>query len=237
MRLLKKDALVLLARPGLLPPVHQAGVAEGDTAGARCALKCPELRSLREALRGLTDTRSPKSRHHPFGALLALIVYGLICGAKDVKAIWRKCAPLDQNQRRAIGLTRRDKSGRLVMPGYDALNDIVNRLDPAQVARALNVWLAANSDLLPKSLALDGKDLGAKGRLGGIVTLCFHATGQPLAQRTYNGKKEDCEQPVGRQLLDEDAAAQLVGALVTGDALHCQKKRRWSSPATAAITC
>jgi cytochrome c6 len=49
---LKKDALALLARPGLLPPVHQATIAAGDTAGPRCALKCPELRSLRHALRG-----------------------------------------------------------------------------------------------------------------------------------------------------------------------------------------
>ena len=109
------------------------------------------------------------------------------------------------------------------MPGYGALNDLVNRIDPVELARALNAWLTENSDLLPKSLALDGKDLGTKGRLGGIVTLCFHATGQPLAQRTYSGKKDDCELPVAQRLLDQDAAAQLEGALVTGDALNTQK--------------
>ena len=84
--------------------------------------------------------------------------------------------PLDQNQRRAIGLTRRNKkTGLLTMPGYGALNDLVNRIDPVEPARALNAWLTENCDLFPKSLALDGKDPGAKGRLGGIVTLCFHA--------------------------------------------------------------
>jgi hypothetical protein len=55
------------------------------------------------------------------------LVYGLICGAQDVKAIWQKCGPLDQKQRRAIG--------------------------------------------------------------------------QPLAQRTYSGKKDDCELPVAQRLL------------------------------------
>ena len=96
--------------------------------------------------------------------MLTLIVYGLICGAQDVKDIWQKCAPLDQNQRRAIGMTRRNKkTGLLTMPGYGALNDLVNRIDPVELARALNAWLTENSDLLPKSLALDGKDLGAKG--------------------------------------------------------------------------
>jgi hypothetical protein len=93
------------------------------------------------------------------------------------------------------------------MPGYGALNDLVNRMDPVELARALNAWLTENSELLPKSLALDGKSIGAKGRLGGIVTLCFHA------------------------------ADQLQGALVTGDALNTQKKRRLLSSATAATTC
>jgi hypothetical protein len=223
---LKKDAFALLARPGLLPPGHQAAIADGDTAGARCALKCPELRTLRHALQELTDTRNPKAIRHPFSAMLTLIVYGLICGAHDVKAIWQKCAPLDQNQRRAIGLTKRNKkTGLLTMPGYGALNDLVNRIDPVELARALNAWLTENSELLPKSLALDGKSIGAKGRLGGIVTLCFHATGQPLAQRTYSGKKDDCELPVAQRLLDKDAADQLQGALVTGDALNTQKKQ------------
>ena len=237
-RPLKKDALTLLARPGLLPPAHQAAIAAGDTAGARCALKCSELNTLRQALRGLTDTRNPKAIRHPFSALLTLLVYGLICGAQDVKAIWQKCAPLDQNQRRAIGLTRKNPKTRLLtMPGYGALNDIVNRIDPIELAQALNTWLVANSELLPKSLAIDGKSIGAKGRLGGIVSLCFHATGQPLAQRVYSGKKDDCELPIAQNLLDKDAAAQLEGALVTGDALNAQKKRHSSSSATAATTC
>lgn len=226
-RPLKKNATDLLARPGLLPPAHQAAIAAGDTAGARCALKCPELRTLRQALSNLTDTRNPKAIRHPFSAMLTLIVYGLICGAGDVKSIWMKCAPLDQSQRRAIGLTRRNKkTGLLAMPGYGAINDMVNRIDPVELARALNLWLTENSDLLPKSLAIDGKSIGAKGSLGGIVTLCFHATGQPLAQRTYSGKKDDCELPVAQRLLDKDAAGQLPGALVTGDALNNQKKRR-----------
>jgi hypothetical protein len=46
------------------------------------------------------------------------------------------------------------------MPGYDAFNDLVNAVDPLSLAAALNRWLIANSDLLPKTLAMDGKDLG-----------------------------------------------------------------------------
>ena len=228
-RPLQKNALSLLAKPGALPLVHQAAIAEGDTAGARCALKCEELRTLNQAFESVPDPRHKEARRHPLGAMLGLITYGLLCGAPDVKSIWRKCAPLDQNQRRAIGLTRRDnKSRRLKMPGYDALNDLVNAIDPLALARALNAWFAAHGDGLPKTLSLDGKDLGAKGKLGGLVTLCHQQTGQPVAQRTYSGKKADCELPVAQHLLAKDAASQLGGAVVTADALHCQKKRQSS---------
>lgn len=111
------------------------------------------------------------------------------------------------------------------MPGYDALNDLVNAIDPVSLAGALNRWLIAHSDLLPKSLAFDGKDLGGKGNLGAIVTLCHQATGAPLAMATYSGAKDDCEMPAAQSLLRE-AAEVLPNAVLTGDALHCQKKRR-----------
>ena len=71
----------------------------------------------------------------------------------------------------------------------------------------------------------DGKDLGGKGTLGAIITLCHHRTGAPLAMATYSGAKNDCELPVGQTLL-EQAAEVLPNAVVTTDALHSQKKRR-----------
>jgi hypothetical protein len=224
-RPLQNDARALLGRPGELPEAHRAGVVEA-TCGARCALPVSTLRSLRDALRGVEDPRSPHSRRHPLGAMLTLICYGLLCGAPDVKAIWKRCGPLTQQQRAAIGLTRRHpKSRLLLMPGYDALNDLVNAVDPVSLAGALNRWLIAHSHLLPKSLAFDGKDLGGKGNLGAIVTLCHQATGAPLAMAAYSGKKDDCEMPVAQKLLREVAEV-LPNAVVSGDALHGQKKRR-----------
>jgi hypothetical protein len=222
---LQKDARALLGRPGDLPAEHRAGIAQA-TCGARCALPVNTLRSLSDALRGVADPRGVKSRRHPIGAMLTLICYGLLCGAPDVKSIWKKCGPFTQQQRAAAGLKRRHKqSGLLIMPGYDALNDLVNAIDPAALAGALNGWLIANSDLLPKTLAMDGKDLGGKGALGAIITLCHHATGAPLAMATHSGHKDDCELPVSQALLQQSAAV-LPNAVVTGDALHCQKKRR-----------
>lgn len=104
------------------------------------------------------------------------------------------------------------------MPGYDALNDLLNAIDPAAYARALTAFLQAHAGLLPRSLALDGKSVG-DGKCGMIVTLCRHEDGRPVAMAVARGKKEDCEVSEGRALL-ADPAVQLADALVTADPLH-----------------
>lgn len=217
---LKTNARELLGSPGELPAAHTAGIRDG-VAGARCPLKCDQLRSLHQSLRLVPDPRSRRSRRHPIGAMLGIICLGLLGGAKDVKSCWGKAGPLSQEQRRAIGLSSREKdSRRLYLPGYDAFNDLLAKIDPHQLARVLNEWLAQNEGILPRSLAIDGKSIGSLK--GGIITLCHQATGGPVAMAVHQGAKEDCEMPVARELL-ESVQPSLVTAVVTADALHCQK--------------
>lgn len=187
--------------------------------GSRSPLKNQELKSLRDAFMEVPDPRHPKSRRHPLSAMLTLIALGLLMGARDVLDIWRKVACLSQSQRESIGLRVRDKqSGRLKMPGYDALNDLLAAVDPVAYAHALTTWLQANAGVLPRSLALDGKSVG-NGRCGMIVTLCRHEDGRPVAMAPATGKKEDCEVSEARALLS-DPQVELVNALITADPLH-----------------
>ncbi len=200
-----------------LPPACQG--AEGDGGGARSPLKAAQLESLREAFRQVPDPRAATSRRHPLPAMLGLIALGLLMGARDVLDLWRKVACLTQGQRQALGLCVRDKqSGRLTMPGYDALNDLLGAMDPAAYARALTAFLQAHAGRLPRSLALDGKSVG-NGKCGMIVTLCRHEDGRPVAMTVARGKKEDCEVSEGRALL-ADPQVELINALVTTDSLH-----------------
>ena len=193
--------------------------AEGDGGGARSPLKVDQLESLRAAFVQVPDPRSATSRRHPLPAMLGLIALGLLMGARDVFDIWRKVACLSQRQRQALRLRVRDKqSGRLTMPGYDALNDLLGAIDPATYARALTAFLQVHAGCLPRSLALDGKSVG-NGRCGMIVTLCRHEDGRPVAMTVARGKKEDCEVSEGRALL-ADPQVELVNALVTADPLH-----------------
>lgn len=187
--------------------------------GARSPLKNAQLGSLRGAFLEVPDPRHPKSRRHPLPAMLSLIALGLLMGARDVLDIWRKVACLSQSQREAIGLRVRDKqTKRLKMPGYDALNDLLAAVDPEAYAQALTAWLQANTGLLPRSLALDGKSVG-DGRCGMIITLCRHEDGRPVAMAPATGKKEDCEVSEARALLADDRV-QLGNALITADPLH-----------------
>lgn len=187
--------------------------------GVRSPLKNAQLGNLRGAFLEVPDPRHPKSRRHPLPAMLSLIALGLLMGARDVLDIWRKVACLSQSQREAIGLRVRDKqTKRLKMPGYDALNDVLAAVDPEAYAQALTAWLQANTGLLPRSLALDGKSVG-NGRCGMIITLCRHEDGRPVAMAPATGKKEDCEVSEARALLADDRV-QLANALITADPLH-----------------
>lgn len=218
---LVKNAQQLLSSSNPLPEIHQKGTSEG-VAGARCALTVKSLRSLSDTFYNIPDHRSPYSRRYAKIAMYGLIAHGLLVGAPSVKAIWKRCTALSQSQRKAIGLNVRNKQGRLVMPSYDALNNFVNGADPLELASAFNQWLEVHQDKLPRSLALDGKDLGHN--LGAIITICNHEDGRPIAMGSYSGKKDDCELPVSQELISQSGSI-LENATITSDALHTQKKR------------
>jgi hypothetical protein len=216
LKALVKNAFALLCAPEL-PEDCKAGLTGGG--GTRSPLKVGQLKTLRDAFRQVPDPRRPQSRRHPLGAMLTLVALGLLMGGRDMLGIWRRAAKLDERQRAAIGLTVRHKgSGRLKMPGYDALNDLMNKIDPKAYATALNGWLQSNTGLLPRSLAFDGKSIG-DGTCGMIITLCRHEDGRPVAMIPASGKKEDSEASEARALL-ASPEVNLENALITADPLH-----------------
>jgi hypothetical protein len=86
--------------------------------------------------------------------MLGLIALGLLMGARDVLDLWRKVAGLAQSQRQALGLCVRDKqSGRLRMPGYDALNDLLGAIDPTAYARLMSDGCPAASPWMARAWA------------------------------------------------------------------------------------
>lgn len=156
-----------------------------------------------------------------------------MAGRPTSRACWNHTGPLNPSQRAAIDLRKRDGSGRLTHPSYDSFRDIIAAVDTEVLAATLSAWLCANEGLLPRSLAFDGKAIGALK--GGIITLCHHATGAPVTMAIHRGAKDDCEMPDARRLIDT-VQPSLAGAILTADSLHCQKKPPASSSRAAATT-
>lgn len=214
---LHPQAYSLMCAPELPEKSKKADVGPG---GERSPLKVTQLQSLRSAFLEVPDPRRAQSRRHPLSAMLTLVALGLLMGGRHMRSIHNKITPLGQSHREAIGLRVREKdgSGRLKMPGYDALNDLMNKIDPDAYAEAITRWLQQNQGSLPQSLALDGKSIG-NGKCGMIVTLCRQEDGRPVAMRAATGKKEDSEVSEARALLSSEEVI-LVNKMVTLDPLH-----------------
>jgi hypothetical protein len=192
------------------------------------------MRSLQDVFMQMDDPRRINSRRYRLSLLLTLIAMGLLCGARTLSDVVRSVQLLGQRERRALGLPKKKDTCVYRVPCYNAFRELLPMIDREQMLRLLTRWLTQHEGTLPRTLALDGKDLG--GQLGMIVSLINTTS-------SGSGKKQDCEhdgtpappvamactpgkgreQTTGRELLQREDV-NLCGATVTADALHCQKE-------------
>lgn len=212
-----------------LPAAHAAGEIAPVV---RCPLRHAQLRSLEEVFAELDDPRRINSRRYRLRTMLMLVCVGLLCGARSLADIMRAVQLLGPRERRALELPFRKGSEARRVPCYNAFRDLLPRIDLEQLLRLLTGWLTQHGGTLPRTLALDGKDLG--GQLGQIVSLinttaCGGTQGEsgppagspapPVAMALCAGKGH--EQAAAAALLAREDV-DLRGAILTADALHCQ---------------
>ncbi|MFT6180482.1 MAG: hypothetical protein ACJA1W_002835 [Akkermansiaceae bacterium] len=122
----------LRCAPELPEKNKKADVGPG---GERSPLKVNHLKSLPSAFLEVPDPRRAQNRRHPLSAMLTLVDLdlALLMGGRHMRRMHNKITPLSQSHREAIGLRvpEKDGSGRLKMPGYDVLNDLMNKIDPS----------------------------------------------------------------------------------------------------------
>jgi len=222
---LHRTARALLCTPRL-PSLH----APGEIAPAvRSPLRVGPMRSLGEVFAELDDPRRINSRRYRLRTMLTLICLGLLSGARTLADIVRCVQLLGPLERRALELPFRQDSEARRVPCYNAFRDLLLILDREQMLGLLIPWLTQHEGTLPRTLALDGKDLG--GQLGLVVSLintthsadnegCHDGTpAPPVAMALAPGKGH--EQSAAAALLAREEV-DLCGATVTADALHCQ---------------
>ena len=187
-------------------------------------LKKAQIESLRDALREVPDPRAA-NRSWRISTLLTLICLGLLAGRKSLASIHRYGQLLTPRQRGWLDFPPklRGRPGRRA-PSYKVLYNLLGKLDFNDLADALNTWLGAHHGTLPRALAIDGKYIRDL-----VLTLALseHESGAPVAitiaskEPKSESSKVEGEITAARRLF---AKAELSNAVVTGDALHCERQ-------------
>jgi len=171
------DACALLCQ-AVLPPPYQIG-------GSKIMLSATQMQSLPAFFREIPDPRRAQGRRHRLPNVLALAAGAVLCGMRGYKAIADWAQSLGQKARERFSC-RREK-GRYVVPSESALRQVLIRVDPAHLDRALRRWNEAYAGE-DESLAIDGKTLrnalDAEGRPTPVMSVVGHQT-----QTCYAPKK------------------------------------------------
>jgi hypothetical protein len=174
---LRADARSLLSQ-AVLPPPYQSG-------GSKIMLSAAQMQSLPAFFREIPDPRRAQGRRHGLSTVLGIAAGAVLCGMRGYKAIADWAESLGQKARERFGC-RREK-GRYVVPSESILRNVLIRVDPAHLDRALRRWNEAYAGE-DESLAIDGKTmcnaLDAEGHPTHVMSVVGHQT-----QTCYTQKK------------------------------------------------
>ena len=143
---LQADARALLARPILEAPYRHGGPT--------IMLTADHMRFLPTFFAAIPDPRRAQGRRHPLATVLALAAGATLCGMRGYKAMADWANSLGPKARERFGC-RRD-NGRRLVPSVYVIRDVLIRVDPEHLDRALQRWHAAHGES-DGSLAIDGK--------------------------------------------------------------------------------
>ena len=171
------DARQRLSHPVLDPRYHQGA--------PKLMLSAEQMRSLPAFFAEVPDPRRAQGRRHPLPVVLVLAAGAVLCGARGYKAIAAWAQDLGQAARARFRC--RYRHGSYEVPSRTRIRDVLTRVDPAALDRALQGWnaqMAAEDE----GLALDGKTmcnaLDADGAQTHILGVVGHQT-----QRCHTQKK------------------------------------------------
>ena len=180
--------------------------------------------SLYEAFSSLQDPRRAQGRRITLPSLLSICVLGYLCGYRGYRGIARFGNAHSELLCEKFGLSHG-------IPSYVTFREVLQKFPDTALISAFTGWIEGFS--LPQGswLAGDGKVLGSTvsssqssaQNFTSVVTLFAQESGIAHRISTYQNKeKGQGEQACLRHLLQELKG---MGAIITADALHAQKKR------------
>lgn len=172
--------------------------------------------SIWSSLGDLPDPRNGNARRHNLLDVLTIALTASICGAEN-------CVDFADFARDREALFREFLELPGGLPSHDTFSRLFRLLDPAAFAGCFARFLDGLGEAGIGVIAIDGKTLRrsfdrAAGRSPLHVVTAFAADARMVIGQVAAGDKES-EIMAARTLL---GLIDLTGALVTGDALHCQ---------------
>jgi hypothetical protein len=145
---LQANAQALLSR-AILDPSYSTG-------GSKIMLKAEHMQSLPDFFAKIQDPRRAQGRRHQLRCVLAIAAGAILCGMRGYRAISDWAKSLGTKTRRRFGC--RYENGQYVVPSQYVIRDVLIRINPVDLDRALQRWneVYAEHD---ESLAIDGKTM------------------------------------------------------------------------------
>jgi hypothetical protein len=145
---LQPDARALLCRAILQPPYR--------TGGSKIMLNAQQMQSLPSFFAEIPDPRRAQGRRHRLATVLAIAAGASLCGMRGYRAIADWAKSLGKKARQRFGC--RYANGRYIVPSEYILRDLLIRVDPVHIDRALQRWNETYAEE-DESLAIDGKTM------------------------------------------------------------------------------
>ena len=119
-------------------------------------LNAQQMQSLPSFFAEIPDPRRAQGRRHRLATVLAIAAGACLCGMRGYRAIADWAKSLGKNARRRFGC--RYTNDRYIVPSEYIIRDVLIRVDPVHLDRALQHWnqTSAQHD---ESLAIDGKTM------------------------------------------------------------------------------
>jgi hypothetical protein len=166
-RALQADARALLSRPLLNFP-YRTGVP-------KIMLSAELMWSLPAFFFDMVDPRRRQGRRHRLATVLAIAAAAILCGMRGYKAIADWAQSLSPRARERFGCRR--EQGRYLVPSESIIRDVLIRVDPVLLDRALQRWNETYGQE-DTHLAIDGKTMcnaiDANGDQAHIMSVVGH---------------------------------------------------------------
>jgi hypothetical protein len=145
---LRADARALLCQAILKAPYR--------TGGSKIMLNANQMQSLPSFFAEIPDPRRAQGRRHRLATVLAIAAGASLCGMRGYRAIADWAKSLGKKARQRFGC--RHASGRYLVPSEYIIRDILIRVDPMHLDKALQRWNETYAEK-DESLAIDGKTM------------------------------------------------------------------------------